>query len=198
MEFVIKSEGIDDIPVNVVKSRRKTAVISIDRDLNVEIRTPLRVSDKDIEKMLSEKKSWILKKYNQIKAEEINKPKGKYQSLTDAQKKLLENRLRRAAYDYFSIRVQYFEKIIGVKHKKIAIRDQKTRWGSCSSSGTLSFNYRLMLAPEKIRDYVVVHELCHFLHMDHSKDFWADVEKVLPDYKMSEKWLKDNGRTLTL
>ena len=90
-------------------------------------------------------------------------------------------------------RVEYFAKIIGVTYGRITIRNQKTRWGSCSSKGNLNFNCLLMLAPPEVLDYVVVHELCHRKQMNHSKAFWSEVEKVLPDYKEARKWLKEDG-----
>ena len=90
-------------------------------------------------------------------------------------------------------RVEYFAKVIGVTYGKITIRNQKTRWGSCSSKGNLNFNCLLMLAPPEVLDYVVVHELCHRKQMNHSKAFWLEVEKVLPDYKEARKWLKEEG-----
>lgn len=95
--------------------------------------------------------------------------------------------------DVFRIIVEYFARQVGVDYGRITIRNQKTRWGSCSSKGNLNFNCLLMLAPAEILDYVVVHELCHRKEMNHSKAFWAEVEKVLPDYRESVKWLKEKG-----
>jgi len=97
------------------------------------------------------------------------------------------------ALKYIPERVEYFARQIGVDYGGIAIRNQKTRWGSCSSKGDLNFNCLLMLTPPEVIDYVVVHELCHRKEMNHSKAFWSEVEKVLPDYKAQVKWLKDEG-----
>ena len=83
-------------------------------------------------------------------------------------------------------------------YTSITIRDQKTRWGSCSSRGTLSFNYRLIYGPAGPLDYVVVHELCHLTHMNHSKDFWNMVEHIMPDYRIYKQWLREHGQELTL
>ena len=91
----------------------------------------------------------------------------------------------------------YFSKRIGVDYGRITIRNQKTRWGSCSSKGNLNFNCLLMLTPPEVIDYVVVHELCHRKEMNHSKKFWAEVEKVIPNYRDSEKWLKNEGSKIT-
>lgn len=93
-------------------------------------------------------------------------------------------------------RVKTFAPIVGVDYGRITIRTQKTRWGSCSSKGNLNFNCLLMAMPEEIRDYVVVHELCHRKQMNHSDKFWAEVEKILPDYKERRKWLRDNGEKI--
>ena len=83
--------------------------------------------------------------------------------------------------------------LVGVSYGGITIRAQKTRWGSCSSKGNLNFNCLLLLAPAEVLDYVVVHELCHRREMNHSPKFWAEVERVLPDYDARRKWLKENG-----
>ncbi|MBQ2802603.1 MAG: M48 family metallopeptidase [Lachnospiraceae bacterium] len=111
---------------------------------------------------------------------------------------VLDKRYRNSARDIFTKRVAYYHAITGGEYTSITIRDQKSRWGSCSSRGTLSFNYRLIFAPLKVLDYVVVHELCHLTHMNHSKDFWNMVETVMPDYKIYKTWLREHGAELTL
>jgi predicted metal-dependent hydrolase len=87
---------------------------------------------------------------------------------------------------------------LGRPHASLAIRNQRTRWGSCSSTGAMSFNWRLLLAPEPVLDYVVWHEACHLLVMDHSRDFWALVERHVPDYRDHRSWLRRNGAALVL
>lgn len=110
----------------------------------------------------------------------------------------LERRYRSAARSLIEQRCAYYCHITGGVYTSVTIRDQKTRWGSCSSRGTLSFNYRLIFAPPQVLDYVVVHELCHLTHMNHSKEFWNMVGSVMPDYKTHRKWLKEHGGELTL
>lgn len=125
----------------------------------------------------------------------------KSRSLTEAEIRrleTLEKRYRNAARQQFESRVAYFHRITGGNYTSITVRDQKTRWGSCSSRGTLSFNYRLIFAPPVILDYVVVHELCHLTHMNHSKSFWNMVASVMPEYKECRKWLREHGQDLSL
>lgn len=110
----------------------------------------------------------------------------------------LEKRYRNMARTRLESRVAYYHSLTGGHYSRITVRDQKTRWGSCSSSGTLSFNYRLIFAPDIILDYVVVHELCHLTHMNHSRDFWDMVGSILPDYREYRKWLREHGGELTL
>lgn len=112
--------------------------------------------------------------------------------------KIYEQRYRDSARSIFTDRVKYYHTFTGGNYTSITIRDQKTRWGSCSSRGTLSFNYRLIFAPQKVLDYVVVHELCHLTHMNHSKDFWNMVEQVMPDYKTYKNWLREHETELNL
>ena len=109
---------------------------------------------------------------------------------------VMDDRFRRAAKEYFPKRVEYYHALTGGHYTKITIRDQKTRWGSCSARGNLNFNCLLMLAPPEVLDYVIVHELCHRKEMNHSPRFWSEVAKVIPDYKNHEKWLKTEGGRL--
>ncbi|MDF2988876.1 MAG: putative metal-dependent hydrolase [Eubacterium sp.] len=95
-------------------------------------------------------------------------------------------------------RVGYFSKIMGVTPGKITVREQKTRWGSCSSRGNLNFNWKLIMARPEVLDYVVIHELCHMKEMNHSDRFWALVKELCPRYKEYRKWLKDNGSSLSI
>lgn len=120
--------------------------------------------------------------------------------LTEAEMKRLETlkkRYRSAARAQLEARVAFYHPRTGGHYTSITVRDQKTRWGSCSSRGTLSFNYRLVFAPPAVLDYVVVHELCHLTHMNHSKDFWNLVAAVMPDYAVHKKWLREHGQELT-
>lgn len=121
--------------------------------------------------------------------------------LTPAETKrleILEKRYKNKARNQFETRVAYYHPMTGGNYTSITVRDQKSRWGSCSSRGTLSFNYRLIFAPAGVLDYVVVHELCHLTHMNHSKDFWNLVASVMPEYKLHRNWLKEHGPELTL
>lgn len=93
---------------------------------------------------------------------------------------------------------QKYSRVSGWKYKTININSAKTRWGSCSSSGSINFSYKLMLAPRAVVEYVVVHELSHITEKNHSPRFWAKVQSLMPDYRLHEKWLKENGRNLTI
>jgi predicted metal-dependent hydrolase len=104
--------------------------------------------------------------------------------------------LAKTAQKVIPQRVAAYASAVGVNYGRITIRNQHTRWGSCSGKGNLNFNCLLMLAPLEVVDYVVVHELCHRKEMNHSAAFWALVERVLPDYKVRRQWLKDNGSAL--
>ncbi|MHB8157489.1 MAG: M48 family metallopeptidase [Desulfocucumaceae bacterium] len=98
----------------------------------------------------------------------------------------------------FTDRAQLIGSRLNLKHSRISIRSQKTRWGSCSRQGNLSFNWRVIMAPSQVIDYLLIHELAHLKEMNHSKAFWSLVESIDPDYKKHRQWLKENGHLLVI
>ncbi len=126
----------------------------------------------------------------------MNKAATAYSPETLKRMEVMDRRCRQAAREHFAGRCRHYLQYTGGSYSRITIRDQKTRWGSCSSTGTLSFNYRLMFAPPRVLDYVVIHELCHLTHMNHSREFWNLVASVMPEYKIHRNWLKEHGREL--
>lgn len=175
--------------ITVIRSNRKTVAIQVNADLTVTVRVPRYTSRKDIERIIREKEPWIQRHIEQIKAKQEVYEAMETSYLTDEEIRELADKARK----YIPERVAYFAGRMGVSYGRITIRNQKTRWGSCSSKGNLNFNCLLMLTPAEIIDYVVVHELCHRKEMNHSKAFWSEVEEVLPDYRESVRWLKEEG-----
>lgn len=175
--------------VKVIRSERKTAAIQVYPDLSVILRVPRQISEKEIEKILKGREAWIRKQVERIQKKRAEREDRAELPLTKEQIRELKDQALRCIPE----RVDTYASTIGVSYGRITIRNQKTRWGSCSAKGNLNFNCLLMLTPLEVIDYVVVHELCHRKEMNHSKAFWAEVGKVLPDYKIPKKWLKDHG-----
>lgn len=173
--------------MKVIRSDRKTLSIEINQDLTVTVRAPRFVSDAEIQSMVQEREDWIHESIEQMKKKQAEMDASDYLTLEELQK------LADQAMDYIPKRVTFFSRQMGVSCGRITIRNQRTKWGSCSAKGNLNFNCLLMLMPPEVIDYVVVHELCHRKEMNHSKEFWAEVERVLPDYQESIAWLKKNG-----
>ena len=170
----------------LVRSSRRTVSIQVTAEGEVVVRAPRLYPKYKIGAFLRQKEPWILARLEAL----ASVPR--LPELSEAEHKALT----KAAKTWFAERTAYFAPLVGVTYGSVTIRTQKTRWGSCTGKGDLNFNCLLMLAPEEIRDYVVVHELCHRRHMDHSAAFWAEVERILPDCKLRRKWLKDNGLAL--
>lgn len=185
-------ENKEKIEIEIIKSNRKTIAIEVRTDLRIIVRAPKRASNREIMKFVELKQDWLAKHLAQmqIRYEETHRRKEKL--FTDDDIRKMKDEAKRVIPD----RVKYYADIMGVTFGKITIKNQKTRWGSCSSKGNLNFNCLLMLTPDKVRDYVVIHELCHLKQMNHSKIFWAEVEKVMPDYKVYRQWLSQNGNML--
>lgn len=184
-EELVKIAGLS---VLLVRSSRKTLAVQIRTDGTVIARAPLRMPKDRILCFLSEKASWI--RMQQGKMQEREKMRQQARIHLDAAQ---EKELRERAKSVLAQRTAYFARQIGVTYGKITVRDQKTRWGSCSQTGNLNFNFRLILAPLEVLDYVVVHELCHRRQMNHSTQFWQEVAQVLPDYRKRKAWLTENG-----
>lgn len=182
------------IPYEIIRSKRKTYGICVAPGGKVTVRIPLRGSERFAVTMVEEKREWIALKVRKMQTVAPRPP----QKEKTPYERRLEAPYRQAAKEYITKRADYFADQLGVSYCTITIRDQKTRWGSCSSKGNLSFNWRLILAPPKVLDYVVVHELCHRREMNHSPRFWALVQSMMPDYKQHRKWLKENGDRLVL
>lgn len=180
--------AISGYPAVVIRSSRKTSELSISGEKRqITVRVPLSFSDQDVEHFLKEHRSWIDR---HVAAAE------KRARQAEAVPPISMDEVRRLADQALEIlpkKAAFYAKQIGVRYNRITIRNQKTRWGSCSAKGNLNFNCLLMKLPEEIQDYVVVHELCHRRQMNHSSAFWTEVEKILPDYRERRKWLRDHG-----
>ena len=168
----------------LIRSNRKTICIEITKDAKILVRAPYRATNGEIQRFLEEKADWIQKNLQKMQERQANRELLKEEEIEELADKALE---------VIPKKVAHFAPLVGVDYGRITIRNQKTRWGSCSSKGNLNFNCQLMLLPDEIIDYVVVHELCHRNEMNHSPAFWAEVERILPDYKERRKWLKENG-----
>ena len=178
------------IKYDIIRCNRKTIAIDVSAK-GVIVRVPNRATKREIEVFVREKDEWINKHIQRI--EKLREQSENLPKLTAEEIKELAEKARVV----IPPKVEYYAKILNVTYGKITIRNQKTRWGSCSSAGNLNFNCLLMKFPDEIIDYVVVHELCHRKYMNHSKEFYAQIEQILPDYKTYQKYLKEQ-RTIFL
>ena len=168
----------------VVRSDRRTLSLQITPAGEIVVRCPRRFPAEEIRKFVAEKEPWLRRHLE-------NRPAAGPEFTREDLEILREE----AKYD-LPRRAARFAPLVGVDYGRITLRCQKSRWGSCSAQGNLNFNCLLMLAPEEVRDYVVVHELCHRRQMNHSPRFWAEVAKILPDYESRRAWLKEQGNAL--
>lgn len=191
--IIRRMEPIRFEDVEIVRSRRRTLALQVAGSGRVVARAPLRMPKRDIERFFEEKRPWVERAL--AKASERAEARARAAAdgrLSDADIRELAGRARVAV----PARLEHFAPLIGVTYGRVTLRCQKTKWGSCTAQGNLSFNVLLMLAPPEVLDYVVVHELCHRLEMNHSPRFWALVEKHDPDYRAHRRWLKEHGDEL--
>lgn len=174
------------ISVEIIRSGRKTTGLEVKPDGQVLARVPKHLTDREIKRFIDSHKKWVIEKVRLAGERQREKTSMELSPLSE-----LSAQERKAVKERITDRVQYYGARMGVVYERISVRDQKTRWGSCSAKGNLNFNYRLYYLPEELLDYVVVHELSHRRHMNHSKEFWQEVETYFPDYRTCRKRLRD-------
>ena len=176
--------------IEVIRSRRKSLSLEVKADGRVLLRAPLWAGQRQLKAFAEKNRDWIARKQEEarLRREETSAAL----PLTEEELKALQKRGR----VLFAERAARYAPLVGVDFGRISVRKQHSKWGSCSSQGNLSFNCLLLLAPEEVLDYVVVHELCHRLEMNHSPRFWAHVRRVLPNYESSRRYLRENGAAL--
>lgn len=211
----------------LIRSKRRTIALIVERDGSVTVRAPLKMSAKLIEEFVEKNANWVENKRVEVQSLQSEQTRqylpgeqflfrGRPYALeivgnTDKKLELADSfRLseseRHNAEAIFRIwyrtqaakiigeRVAYFAKQFGLDVNHVRITSARTRWGSCSAKGTLSFSWRLLMTPPDVIDYVVVHELAHTIHHNHSKRFWKLVERWMPEYKQRKRLLKQYGQ----
>lgn len=211
----------------LIRSKRKTLSLQIDKNAQLVVRAPQCLSVKKIETFIQDKSNWIEKKIQVSQENSVTKPaylngeeflylgnhyplirqtmpkdrlefNGEAFKLSDDSDGANEfYRWYKSAFKTIALpRLDYYSDLYQLHYKKVRLKSQKTLWGSCSSINNINLNYLLIGAPISVIDYVIVHELSHIKHKNHSKTFWTLVESILPNYKIEKKWLKDNGYKL--
>lgn len=213
----------------LIRSKRRTIALIVERDGSVTVRAPLRMSTAAIDEFVQKHSKWVAKKQLEMQSVQPEQPR-KYEAgeqflflgqpfplelikgdqpklvLDDSFKLslagrgnaelLFRNWYRKQAAKLIRERVAYFAKQFKLDIKSVRITSARTRWGSCSPKGTLSFSWRLLMTPPDVIDYVVVHELAHTIHHNHSTRFWDLVEKWMPDFRERRKQLRQYGREM--
>ena len=247
MQITYNSENIQ---VHIIRSKRKTICMSVNKDGSVTVKAPHKYpTEAEIGRFVESKVEWIISQrvrqqdredmrlvrrfetdysfpylgeerlleMQSAKKTGISYQDGKiiiktpaYESLvadygaSENKEKIekLQNDLKKwykkQAYAYVSKRVDYYKDIVGVMVTSVSIKSRKSQWGSCDSNGELTFSWRLVMARPEAIDYVVIHELCHRKYMDHSKQFWNEVHKYMPDFKAQKQWLEENSVNLNI
>lgn len=240
----------ETIQVHIIRSKRKTVCLSVNKDGSVTVKAPLRYpTDKEISNFVEQKIDWIItqrdiqqdredmrlvrrfetdysfpylgeerlveiqpgKKTNisfenekiivktphyEVLQADYDAPENKV--IIDKLKTELKKWYKKQAAAYTTKRVDYYKDIVGVTVNSVSIKSRKSQWGSCDSNGDITFSWRLVMARPEAIDYVVIHELCHRKHMDHSREFWNQVQKYMPDFKAQKLWLEENSVNLNI
>ena len=214
------------LPDQIIRSKRKTLSISINENAELIVRAPNRMSDQKIQDFINEKDNWITRNQSIVKARARDTVKDKNmllylgtlfplktdndakkisfngeEFLADLQNKEKTNKSLKTWYknkfkEVAVPRLFYFAKKHNLQVNQVRIKEQRTLWGSCSSRNNINLNFLLIMAPLKVIDYVIIHELVHIIHKNHSVNFWNAVEEIMPNYKEAKHWLKENGYRL--
>jgi predicted metal-dependent hydrolase len=224
-----------DIEYSLMRSRRKTASIYIERDGSVSVLVPEKLTDRQVENLLESKRKWIyrsLAEWQDLNAQKVHRDyvngegfrylgrsyrlklvpdlseplmlKDGYFCLRTKNGSVSEaDAAFRAFYrDKGAVRIppriEYFKGKMGVEPKAIKVIDLKHRWASCTPGANLNFHWKCMMAPLTVLDYIIVHELAHLIHPNHSQAFWNEVDKVMPDFQDRKEWLRMNGAGMDL
>ena len=210
--------------ISIIRSKRKTIAIIVSNN-KIIVRTPLKCSDKLINKFVNSKQDWISKQLAKSKlsykplnvesGESLTLLENKYTiHLAEINKLVIENDkiilpnkksklylqiyIKKMAKSYLQKRVKEIADIILLNYKSIKISSATTNWGSCGAKNSLNFTYKLMLCPKSVIDYIIVHELCHTAIKNHSANFYNLVKSFMPNYKKEVKWLKENASIINL
>lgn len=182
----------------LARGPRRTYTLLVSARGDLELRVPTRTPEHEINRILTERSEWIVKTMKTMSEKDAVRQAERPHLTGEERARTIRESVRRLR-PILEDRIRWYEPMLPSGHipiTRICIRDQKTRWGSCSSKGTLSFNWKLYLAPPQCLDYVVVHELCHLVEMNHSPAFWQLVDSIMPDYRTWQNWLRENGHTL--
>jgi predicted metal-dependent hydrolase len=206
-------------------ARARRVRVAVDPHAGVQVTLPARAREREAALAVAELRPWIERRLAQVRAarERLAVPAGHLPYLgahlqlapdagrvrahrrgdvlhvpADEPGAAIERWYRRAARTEIAPRLDEAVAALGSGYTKLTIREQRTRWGSCSTTGAMSFNWRLVLAPEDVLDYVIWHEACHLVVMDHSRRFWSLLERHRPDYRGPQRWLRANGTALVL
>jgi predicted metal-dependent hydrolase len=171
------------------KSRRtRRVLLAVHRDKGIVVTMPMYFQEKIVERFMQEKSKWLFSKIAYIRQFKgrpaIRLSRRDYKKYKETARELVNER------------INHFNVTYKCSFNKVSVKNQKTRWGSCSKKGNLNFNYRIIFLPEKARDYIIVHELCHLKEFNHSKKFWSLVAKTFPDYREIRSELRKQSMNL--
>lgn len=186
-QIILETEEVT-ISIEVIYSRRRSMALEVTGDGVVKARLPVGVSRGEAKRFVEAHREWIQNKYRRAGERRKNHLKRKLPAFEE-----LSREQRAAMKQEFLERTEHFAKEMCVTYGRVSIRNQKTRWGSCSSKGNLNFNYRLYFLPAELMDYVIIHELAHRKYMNHSGDFWREVETYCHNARSCRKQLKEIG-----